>query len=340
MFLTTTKGRTKMLSYTMTNNVITVMVDGKPHSVKKEQTNFKPLRDALIASDWDLVRERLTPAKSLVSVLGQGFEVGENNSLLYFGDKVPTEITERIEAIVKAGGDPNCLLNFWARLKKNPSNRSVNQLYGFLKHANIPITPEGKLLAYKSVRSDFKDAHSGTINNCPGSVVKMERNKISDDPNEACHYGLHVGALEYARNFSQKLLVVEVDPADVVSIPYDSSQQKMRVCEYKVVGIYGSKLSSTTYNPADGSFKYVEDDVTVEERIGDDTVRSGPSAGSWMKVPKKFKKIHEMTRDELLEQPLDLLRSYASNVLKIVGASRIPGGKISLIAKISNVRDE
>src|SRR5262249_46214547 len=144
----------------------------------------------------------------------------------------------RIVAMATNGENPTILFRFWERLSKNPSYRSVNQLYTFMKHSGIPLTTEGKILTYKAVRSDYRDCHSGKFDNHPGVTQKMPRNKISDDPQVACDEGFHVGAMGYVRNFGgsgSRIVVCEVDPENVVSIPHDARSQKMRVCEYKVI---------------------------------------------------------------------------------------------------------
>jgi hypothetical protein len=147
--------------------------------------------------------------------------------------------------------------------------RSVEQLWNFLQHSNIPLTTNGTFYAYKGVKSDYKDAHSGTIDNSPGAVNKMPRNKISDDPQKDCHFGFHVGALEYARGFSSLVVVCEVDPEHVVCVPYHLSSQKMRVCEYKVVGNYGGPLPSIVIVPDTEVDEFVETDKDDYEKEPD-----------------------------------------------------------------------
>jgi hypothetical protein len=56
----------------------------------------------------------------------------------------------------------------------------VTELYGFLEKGNLPITNDGHFLAYKKVRKDYKDCHSGTMDNSIGQVVEMERNQVDD----------------------------------------------------------------------------------------------------------------------------------------------------------------
>jgi hypothetical protein len=174
-----------------------------------------------------------------------GFEDGQ---FTYNGASLPTELNQRVIKMATAGDDPTALFNFWERLQKNPSKRSVDQLFSFLSHQGIPFEKDGTFLAYKGVRSDLKDAHSGKFDNSPGNVHEMPRNQISDDPNHACHEGFHVGALAYASGFSQRVVICRVDPEHVVCVPYDASAQKMRVCKYEVIGFHnGQELSSTVH---------------------------------------------------------------------------------------------
>ena len=102
----------------------------------------------------------------------------------------------------------------------------------------MPLTPDGNFLAYKSVRQDWKDHHTGRFSNTVGSVLKMTRNSVCDDANIGCSGGFHAGSLDYAKSFGghgSRLLVVEIDPSDVVSVPLDCDCQKLRTSEYKVV---------------------------------------------------------------------------------------------------------
>lgn len=155
-------------------------------------------------------------------------------SLFIQGD-VPTQLWDVVQRVAGEDGDPTPLLNLWARLRVNPSPESRKDLYGFLTQHKIPVTDVGTFLAYKGVTSEFKDVHTQSIDNLPGTTVTMSREGVDSDRNSACSRGLHVGSVEYAASFSYKLLLVEVCPSDVVSVPSDSSGQKMRVCRYFVV---------------------------------------------------------------------------------------------------------
>ncbi len=361
-----------MPPYTLTNESITVIWEGKPHNVQKGSPNFPGLKKAIMAEDWDAVPKHLTVAKGLEEWAKGRFAL-KNGSLCYDGVSLPSAFNERILSMASTGADPGPLFKFWERLQKNPSFRSVMSLWGFLQHGGIPLTEDGCFLAYKGVNDNFTDAHTGTISNKPGTINKMPRNQISDDPNHACHEGFHVGTRSFAQGYGRRLVVCKVDPENVVCVPYDGSAQKMRVCEYEVMGHDSVELSSTVVSNAEMGitqpnrggdvFPEAQDEKeekeekdTDEDERDDDTryedneeppvteepapapVEEAPSVPedthSDVVVPKEYRKLHKLEMEGLLEENLDTLRKYATYGLKIVGASKIPGGKLALVSKI------
>jgi hypothetical protein len=157
----------------------------------------------------------------------------------------------------------------------NPSRRAVNELYAFLEHKNMPLTPDGNFLAYKGVRSDFTDWHSGQFTNKVGDVNEMPRRNVCDNANIGCSDGFHAGSLDYARHYGNggHLMVVEIDPADVVSVPLDCDQQKLRTSKYKVVSLFEKKLEE----PMCDEYGDFCDEELAEQRVDD--YDDGYSAG-------------------------------------------------------------
>lgn len=331
---------TEPLKYTMTTESITVMYDGKPHVVKESSPHFNNLRKAIHAKDWDSVPKFLTVKGSISHWSNDKFKIVDGGTVTYEGQNVPDDFGRRIISMATAGEDPTPLFRFYDRLQKNPSKRSVDQLWPFLSKLGIPLTKDGCFLAYKGVRDDFMDKHSGTISNKPGSVIKLPRNSISDDPREACHFGLHVGAKRYASGFADKVVVCAVDPQHVVCVPYDHSNEKMRVCEYKVIGLDGCSLPDTVYD-GDEHEESPEDKVAVVKKSKARSEKGKPAATIEVKEKaskKEFDKYSKFGTGELLELSLDDLRKYATYGLSIVGASKIPGGKTALVKKILKAR--
>lgn len=181
--------------------------------------------------------EGFTQGKFKVDVVG--------NSITYTPDQgvpfpVSGKLTNRIlETIGKDGVEgAQSLINFLDKLLLNPSNRSVNELYGFVQHNDIVITPDGTFYAWKVVRDTYMDKHSNTMDNSVGKEVRVARNQVNEDSKVTCSYGLHVCARSYIRHFSSngdRVVKVEVDPADVVAVPKDYNDSKMRCAGYKVI---------------------------------------------------------------------------------------------------------
>lgn len=322
---------TQKPKFTLTEDSLVLVWEGQSKTVRKGQPNFEKLRQALVSEDWDSIPKYLTVTKTL-SEYAQGEFAFTDGKFFYRDIVLPSNMQRRMEKMATAGEDPSVVLRFYERLRKNPSWRSVQQLFTFLDKDNIPFTKDGCFLTYKSVRSDYKDVHSGKWDNKPGVVNKMPRNEISDDPNEACHVGFHVGALGYTRSFGGgKMVICKVDPEHVVCVPYDSSQEKMRVCEYKVVGEWnGEPLDSTTFDD------YIEPKRTRSPKPL--TKKSDREVPVRRKAAKGFERFDKMTRTELFECSLDELRQYAGKGLLITGASKVPGGKSGLIDVLYKVR--
>lgn len=111
-------------------------------------------------------------------------------------------------------------------------------MFKFLENNGHPFTEDGHFIAYRSVSEDFKDFHTKSFDNKPGAVCEMPRELVDDNPNNTCSSGLHVASWVYARGFGdegRKLVSVKVDPRDVVCVPTDYNNTKMRVSKFVVV---------------------------------------------------------------------------------------------------------
>lgn len=182
--------------------------------------------------------DEIIPLLSISTSLSErGFEIIDG--IVHIdGDALPDSLSARVLDFFNNNLPFEPLLKFWAKLKTNPSFNSRQMLFKFLEHNGHPITTEGNFIAYRAVRNDFLDKHTGKINNSVGNVVEIDRSKVDDNPNNTCSHGLHVATLCYAQGFAtgdDRLLDVEVDPADVVAVPTDYNGTKMRVCRFKVV---------------------------------------------------------------------------------------------------------
>lgn len=398
-------------NYTMTNDSIVVILDGTSHTIKRGDSNFKGVRGAVISEDWKALPALLVRAKALEEWTKGAFTVKQGH-VYYRGDRLPEQLNTRMVKMAREGADPQFLFDFWERLQRNPSMRSVESLYAFLEHQHIPIVKGGYFLAYKNVRSNYTDHHTGTVDHRPGARPKVPRNKVSDDPRTACHYGLHVGNEAFALRFQQggRMIICQIDPEHVVCVPYDASFGKMRVCELLVLGNMGDKLPDTVFVSEDApdlpDSRDLEDREPSEEEEAEEEVaallaktlsdlrnqakkmgiknvkaiaggkvalvnrmllemkplvvaevdyedleditdleeiketKPAPKVEIKTLPGSAWAYLNDVTNNDLRLENLGTLRKYASNELKIVGASKIEGGKERLLEVIFAARKE
>lgn len=235
---------TPYIPFIMTPNSVTMYVDGQTFEIKSDHYYYNDVVEALKEGDYYRAAELISPKnmveKSLSNLENEYHDIELKDGQLYYkGEMVNDALTQRIFAMFKKGFEIDPLVIFLSNLHENPSYRSRKELYRFLEHNNLPITADGHFLAYKRVRGDYTDIHSGSFDNSPGSVVEIDRNKVDDDPRNTCSAGLHFCSQEYLPHFAStpdnRVVSVKVNPRDVVTIPFDYDNSKGRCCRYFVL---------------------------------------------------------------------------------------------------------
>lgn len=224
-----------MMIYTGTT--LSFQHNGKFHQAHNSHPSFTRIVELAKEGNFDEAA-RLIDVKTVVAESLKGTRAELKDENVYFdGEIVRSTLARRIITMAKEGFDATPLLKFLENLMDNPSKRAVDELYGFLEASQLPITDDGHFLAYKSVRQDFTDHHTGTMDNSVGALVEMPRNKVDEDKDRTCSTGLHFAAHEYAKNFgaSGRMVVLKINPKDVVAIPSDYNNQKGRACKYLIL---------------------------------------------------------------------------------------------------------
>jgi hypothetical protein len=220
------------------NNVV-VVIGNKSHTISKTHITYQKVVDAIKAGDWDTVKDVIEPKKVVLNY-GAGNVSIQGETLFWKGEELHTTLAVRMITMLQEGFPVEPMVNFMENLYQNPSKRAVTELYGFLEKNNLPITPDGCFLAYKKVRDNFMDVHSGTMLNAPGQTLEMERNKVDDNKDNTCSTGLHFCGMSYLNHFGgERTVIVKINPRDVVSIPSDYNDAKGRTCRYEVIGELG-----------------------------------------------------------------------------------------------------
>jgi hypothetical protein len=243
-----------------------VFVKGKPYSLTPETINYDKLILALRANDEEAFYSNLVNDQTLGEYCA-GLMSFSSGFASWDGIPIPDIFSDRILQLVEEGYEFEPMLNFVRNLCENPSDQSIVELIDFLRNRNLPLTKDGCFLGYKRVRDDYKDCWSGTFDNSIGKIVNMPRAEVNDKRQECSSNGLHVGALEYVMNNFKtdegRVIIVKVNPKDVVSVPTDYSFMKLRCCEYRVMGDYESPLTEALYE--DSFFaKKIEESHTMQ----------------------------------------------------------------------------
>ena len=238
--------------YIISENSLTIFWDGKPYTLRKENANFQIAKKALIEARYDDLGDLLDIRKSVENFVQGDIEV-KDEVVYYKGHRLHGVVVDKLIDMLRSGmKDSAPIVNFITRLQANPSANSVAELYTFLGYKSLPTTPEGKVLGYKGVQSDYWSTTGNAdtivvqgqtnerhqILNEVGATIEVARRCVDDNKDNHCSFGLHVGSFDYASNWSGedgKLLLVEFDPADAVSVPTDCNFQKLRVSKYKVI---------------------------------------------------------------------------------------------------------
>jgi len=258
--------------YTITNEdgrsgASVTFPDGITHVVSSDQESFEAVIALLLSDERDdnELYDLLAPFdRMFLSYCKLSERVSRKGYRLYFdGDIVNSSLAKFIVDKIDTAGvdDPEAwepYIRFMEKLATNPSAMSQEHLFHFMFANNISIFDDGDLLFYKGVSLEGLSSNAGfaivdgvnygavnsdstrvtdaqRIPNLLGSTVEIPRSMVSTDRNVGCATGLHVANWSFACGFGSKINMVRVNPRDVVSVPQDSGNQKVRVSRYTTI---------------------------------------------------------------------------------------------------------
>lgn len=238
------KMESSKISWLITNNSVSVSFEGRNKIILKEDSRFEEVVDCIRNQDWVKLEAALDKEKQVetysngrMRVVGGTVYITQDGAEFTVSHRLNTTILFYVDQKLPL----DSLVNFALKLKANTSYHSTSQLFDYLDHNRFTLTNDGNFIAYKRVDNDFLDFHTHTFDNSPGKIVSMSRNNVDDNPEAHCSNGLHLGSFDFCKNSYHagqgQLVMAEVDPKDVVSVPNDHNFQKIRVCCYRVVEV-------------------------------------------------------------------------------------------------------
>lgn len=280
----------------ITDKTLTAFIDGVPYLTDRSNPNFDQIRDLLndTATTSDQLINAFKPINVVAASLAGVYDVEiAGGQVLVSGTAIDTPLARRLVDIAQAGLDTSAGVAFAQNVYANPFIEAREELYTWLELSEMPITPDGCFLAYKIVNSNYLDRHSRTFDNRVGNVVSMPREECDNSSRALCSKGLHFCSKDYFPTFGiydgDHLLIIKINPADVVSIP-ENQAGKGRTWRYEVVGeISPDHAGVRTWLPVDPTWDApdtdevtvadveeflteTEEDVPVKVRVKDQTV--------------------------------------------------------------------
>ena len=270
-----------MLNYIINDKGIVIFHNNKPVKVDKTAPEYHR-----VIAAFDLPESE--QEKAITEILNKktgefsehGFTINPDN-VTFGGERLPTALADKVRSIAQQGLPVKLFVKFWENLQANPSANSVRELYDFLSYKELPITEDGFFIAYKGVNRNGYSCHgnlntkvlqgvvddTGRIENNVGDTIEVLRRDVDDDRDHSCSFGLHVGSLNYAKSFSNgRVLIVKINPADVVSVPKDCSSQKCRVSKYKIIDSFDTEIKSAVCD-GDGNAIIAEDEQENDDFV-------------------------------------------------------------------------
>lgn len=237
-------------AYLIGSTFITVMMNGTSHTIASDHKKFEEIKQAIKENNLELVEALINVKKSLINYT-HGKILITDDVVTYDGHVIKSSLVDRIIHMMQEGFNADSMLKFLENLMQNPSHQAVQELYLFLEAGQLPITVDGHFLAYKKVQSNYMDFYTQTIDHSIGKIVTMPRYAVDDDRNRTCSSGLHFCSLNYLPHYhgnQGRVVIVKINPADVVSIPSDYSNTKGRTCRYEVIGEYTGPEAEHAFN--------------------------------------------------------------------------------------------
>lgn len=246
----------------ISNDSVSLFANGKITKIESSDSRFKEAYKLLAEKGDEKGFLKLAATKPVVAAIKsiqketrkRTFKI--RNGRVFFGThEIRGRLATKVEKMLKEGLSLAPFVKYCERGLKNPNRESFEALYDWDEEA--AITDEGMFIGYKYVRDNYYSIHGNTkikpikgkvndegqIYNGVGEEIVLRREDVEAGREECAHRGLHVGNRSYVqRGGNYRNLLIEVDPADVVTVPIKQNC-KIRVCRYKVVGEFQNEIN-------------------------------------------------------------------------------------------------
>lgn len=234
------------IPFVISRDALSIFIGGVPSVVHEDHASYDDIKAGLIAQTFteDEVRALIKPITKVEELL-TGNPITDRvsvgvDSIILDGRPIVKVLSDRMMQFLEAGADLTPWARFVEKLYANPNPVAIEELFLWLEASGMPITVNGNFLAYKKVRDDYGSYYdNGATKNLIGTMISMPREQVDPSRHNTCSRGLHFCSWSYLPNYQGgegKVLILEINPADVVAIPSDYDNAKGRAWQYIPIG--------------------------------------------------------------------------------------------------------
>lgn len=226
-----------MIPFIVSGNTLSAYVGAQLQTIDSSHPYFEEIKDRLMRGESvDTLFDVAAALREEILYRDDTIQVGWD-CLLYKGQPVHNYLALKIIEMARNHQPIEPWVNFLKQLQNNPDQEIKEHLFEWMEQAGMPITPDGHFLAYKKVKDDYTSFHDSTTRNDVGSSIFLPRNECDPDRFRTCSSGLHFCSFSYLNSYygsAGRVVVLKINPADVVAFPTDHSA-KGRACRYMIV---------------------------------------------------------------------------------------------------------
>lgn len=266
---------TNSLIISAVDGTINAFINGKAYTLASGGYYYPMALEAAKARDYEKLVEAID-LDSAVKSKSNGKVTFEDGVLRYNGAKIDNKLSRRVLELVGEGYKLDPFIKFMELCYQNPNPTVIDNLYDFMETMGIMLDEDGWVVGWKKVREDGYDYYSGTVLYEVGKTVKMDRSQCDENTQNTCSISLHVGSRNYAENLwykgQGKLLLVRVNPKNVVCVPEYSGWEKLRTCEMDVLEEFSSSREyKSLYTNVEGSDKSNTEENKAKNKFARDS---------------------------------------------------------------------
>ena len=254
--------------YTLSSDTLTMFVKNRPYVIHNSHPSWPKMMDIIKGvvdqpSDDELI-ELLSVREAMKKAISDERVTVGYDGIYFQGNLLTGYMAERIFQMSRQGLQIDPWIKFLDKMMDHHSKQIFDDLFAWMEASRMPVTPDGNFIAYKKVNTDYRSFHASPdgshLLHTKGEVVEMPRREVDDRRERTCSTGLHFASYDYAANSYYggrgRMIVLEIDPRDVVSIPTDYNQQKGRAARYKMI----DELEDMHVDPLTDTLVYDNDD--------------------------------------------------------------------------------